>query len=202
MNWTVSNTANWLWLSATSGNLAGGDSTNVTASINDAANSLATGSYSDAVSFTNATNDAGDTTRSVNLMVLTPFQMWQMQYFGSTTNPAGAADADPLGKGMSNINQFQAGLNPTNAASVFRISSVVRDSSNNVHISWSAAGVRTNAVQVSGGNATGGYTSNFFDLTTPPYIVLPVSGDVMTNYIDVGGATKSPTRYYRIRLVP
>jgi len=26
--------------------------------------------------------------------------------------------------------------------------------------------------------------------------------DVMTNYVDVGGGTNKPTRYYRVRLVP
>jgi hypothetical protein len=33
-------------------------------------------------------------------------------------------------------------------------------------------------------------------------IILPGSGDATTNYIDDGGATNSPSRYYRIRLVP
>jgi hypothetical protein len=202
MDWTASNTANWLSLSATSGNMAGGDSTNITASINANANGLPAGSYSDTVFFTNVTNGAGNTTRSVSLAALTPFQVWQMQYFKCTDCPRALPDADPLGKGMSNMDQFLAGLNPTDPASVFRITSVARDSSNNVHISWSAAGVRTNAVQATGGDANGNYTANFLDLTISPHIILPVSGDVMTNYIDVGGATNSPTRYYRIRLVP
>ncbi len=202
MDWTVSNTANWLTLSATSGNLVGGDSTNITVSINASANGLAAGSYSDTVSFTNATNGAGNTTRSVSLTALTPFQVWQMQFFTCTACPQAQPDADPFGKGMSNMSQFLAGLNPTNPASVFHINSVVRDSSNNLLITWSAAGVRTNAVQASGGDANGGFTTNFLDLTTAPHIILPISGDTTTNYLDVGGATNNPGRYYRIRLVP
>ena len=55
---------------------------------------------------------------------LTAFQAWQIQYFGSTDNPQAAAGADPLGKGMGNFDQFVAGLDPTNAASAFKIVAV------------------------------------------------------------------------------
>lgn len=72
LSWTASNTANWLTLSATNGTLAGGDNTDVTVSINTNANSLAVGGYSDTVSFTNATNGAGNTTCSVTLTVSPP----------------------------------------------------------------------------------------------------------------------------------
>ena len=49
----------------------------------------------------------------------TPFQAWQVQYFGSTTNPAAAPGADADGTGQDNQFKFVAGLNPTNASSVF-----------------------------------------------------------------------------------
>jgi hypothetical protein len=104
-----------------------------------------------------------------------------------------------LGKGMSNTNQFLAGLNPTNSASALRIISAVPQS-NDVVITWTTAGVRTNAVQASAGDASGGYTTNFADISGS--IIIPVSGDTTTNYTDVGGATNTPSRYYRIRLVP
>ncbi|HXI84024.1 MAG TPA: alkaline phosphatase family protein [Verrucomicrobiae bacterium] len=68
MAWTVSNTANWLTLSATSGSLAAGGSTNITVSINANANSLVGGVYSDTVSF-NTSNGSGNTTRPVSLTV-------------------------------------------------------------------------------------------------------------------------------------
>jgi PKD repeat protein len=131
---------------------------------------------------------------------LDPYVAWQLQYFNCTNCPEAEADADPLGKGMSNTNQFLAGLNPTNPASVFRITSVAADSSNNVLITWSTAGVRTNAVQAASGDAEGSYTNAFDDIGG--LIVLPVAGDATTNYIDIGGATNAPARYYRIRLVP
>src|SRR5579862_1890993 len=69
LNWTASNSANWLTLSASSGTLGVGASTTVTVSINANANSLSAGGYSDTVSFTNTTNDAGDTTRPVSLTI-------------------------------------------------------------------------------------------------------------------------------------
>ncbi|HTS17947.1 MAG TPA: alkaline phosphatase family protein [Verrucomicrobiae bacterium] len=67
MSWTANNTASWLTVSPTSGTLASGASTNVTAAINANANSLPVGGYSDTISFTNTTNGAGNTTRSVTL---------------------------------------------------------------------------------------------------------------------------------------
>jgi PKD repeat protein len=132
----------------------------------------------------------------------TPWQAWQEQYFSCTNCAQALPDADPLGKGMSNTNQFLAGLNPTNPASLFRITSVVRDSSNNVHIVWSTAGSHTNAVQATAGGVDGSYNTNYVDITAPPHLIISGSGDTTTNYIDVGGGTNVPARYYRVRLVP
>ncbi|HUI08209.1 MAG TPA: glycosyl hydrolase family 28 protein [Verrucomicrobiae bacterium] len=131
-----------------------------------------------------------------------PFVAWQLKYFTCTNCDRAQPDADPYGKGISNTNQFLVGLDPTNPASVFRITSVATDSSNNVLITWAAAGFRTNAVQATSGDANGNYATNFTDITTSPHIVILNNGDVTTNYLDVGGATNSPSRYYRIRLVP
>jgi len=131
--------------------------------------------------------------------VVTPFAAWQVQYFGCTNCPQAAPDADPLGKGMSNTNQFLAGLNPTNSASALRIISILPQGYD-VVITWTTAGVRTNAVQATAGDANGGYTNTFSDISGS--IIIPVSGDTTTNYTDVGGATNTPSRYYRIRLVP
>jgi 1,4-alpha-glucan branching enzyme len=127
------------------------------------------------------------------------FVSWQMQYFGCTNCPQAQADADPLGKGISNTNQFLVGLNPTNPASLFRIVSAVPQSSN-VVVTWTTAGAHTNAVQATAGNANGGYGTNFIDISSP--IIVQGSGDVTTNYLDAGAVTNVPSRYYRVRLVP
>ena len=70
ISWTASNLQTWDSLSSTSGSLAAGASTTVTVSINSTANSLAGGSYSDRVAFTNTTNGNGNTTRPVSLTVI------------------------------------------------------------------------------------------------------------------------------------
>ncbi len=69
INCTVSKGQSWVTLSPTGITLAAGASITVTVSINSAANSLTSGSYSDTVSFTNTTNGNGNTTRSVSLTV-------------------------------------------------------------------------------------------------------------------------------------
>ena len=148
--------------------------------------------------YTISTNTAGQ----VNLVVtslLTAFEQWQINYFGSTTNPLAAAGADPDGDGMSNTNEFLAGTNPTNSLSGLRIISVVQQS-NDVVITWTTAGGHTNAVQATAGDAGGGYATNFTNISGS--IIIPGSGDTTTNYVDTGGATNTPSRYYRIRLVP
>ena len=68
--WLAANTVNWVGLSAANGTLVSGDSTNVTVTINSNANSLASGSYSDTVTFTNLSNGKGTTARGVALTLL------------------------------------------------------------------------------------------------------------------------------------
>ncbi len=96
---------------------------------------------------------------------------------------------------MTNTNQFLAGLNPTNPASVFRITSVVSQGGTNA-VTWSAAGVRTNVVQSATGDGSGGYSNNFTDISGP--VILSIPGDASTNYVDGSGAN----HYYRVRLAP
>ncbi len=67
LDWTVARTKSWVGLSSTSGTLAAGASTTVTVSIADAG-TLAVGSYSDTVTFTNTTSGQS-TTRTVALTV-------------------------------------------------------------------------------------------------------------------------------------
>ena len=73
LTWTASKTANWVTLSATAGTIAPGSNDTVTVSLNANANSLSAASYSDTVVFTNTTNGAGSTTRSVSLIVESTF---------------------------------------------------------------------------------------------------------------------------------
>jgi hypothetical protein len=163
-------------------------------------NQTVTGNYT-VVAVDATTGCTATMSGSATVVSLTdPFQCWQMQYFGCTNCPQADADADPDGDGMSNTNEFLSGTNPTNSASVLRIISTVRQTTD-VVITWTTAGGYTNVVQVTAGNGTGGYaTDNFVNLGSP--IIIPGSGDAMTNYPDAGGATNVQSRYYRIRLLP
>jgi hypothetical protein len=125
----------------------------------------------------------------------TPFEDWQLQYFGSTNNPAAAPGADPDGDGQDNMAEFVAGTVPTNSASSFRIRSIVPEA-NNLRITWSMGPGRTNAVQFTPG-ATGGYATNFGDV----FIVTNTVGTI-TNYLHLGAVTNAAAGYYRVRIVP
>ncbi len=126
-------------------------------------------------------------------VAVTAFEAWQLQYFGCMSCPNAAPDADPLGKGMSNWAQYLAGLNPTNPASVFKITGLTRTGSDFV-VTWKTAGRNTNVLQA----AT--EVLGFSDVSGP--ITINVSGDTSTNYTDHGGATNGSARFYRVRLGP
>jgi hypothetical protein len=55
-------------------------------------------------------------------------------------------------------------------------------------------------VQVTSGTVGGSYSTSYVNLSTQ--IVVVGCGITSTNYLDVGGATNRPARYYRVRLVP
>jgi polygalacturonase len=129
--------------------------------------------------------------------VPTPFESWQIQYFGDTSTPAAAASADPDGDGQNNLAEFLAGTDPTNSTSAFRITSIVQ-TNNDVVVTWTSGPGKTNALQKTAGAGDGSYqTNNFADI----FVVTNTVGTV-TNYLDVGAATNSPACYYQIRLVP
>jgi len=126
------------------------------------------------------------------ITVLTPFQSWQVFYFGSTTNPAAAPTADPDNDGMNNWAEFLAGTDPTDPASVFRIASITQQT-NDLLITWTMGAGKTNVLQEA--DSLGG-SGSFTDVVT-----LLTTGSV-TNYLDVGAATNATQRYYRVRLGP
>jgi len=68
---------------------------------------------------TNSTEVSATTTTA-----LTPFQQWQVQYFGATNNPLAAAGVDADGTGQNNQFKYVAGLDPTNPSSVFTLNVV------------------------------------------------------------------------------
>jgi len=170
-----------------------GGTTNVTT--NSVAHIYAAGTWS--VTLVVAGTGGVSTNIQANyITALTAFQNWQIQYFGTTNSPAGAS-SDPDGDGQNNLAEFLTGTDPTNSMSSFRVVSVTV-TGNSLRVTWTMGSNRTNALQATGGDGSGGYNTNgFADIFTVTNTVGPV-----TNYLDDGGATNIPARYYRVRLVP
>jgi subtilase family serine protease len=176
-----------------------GDSGTTNITTNSVVHTYAAGTYPVTL-IVSGPGGSSTNTQANYITALTPFQSWQIQYFGCTNCPQAQANADPLGKGISNTNQFLLGLNPTNSASVFRIISIAQNTTD-VVITWATGGVRTNAVEVTPGDVNAGYNTNSFQKISGS-IIINITGDTTTNYTDAGGATNTPARYYRVRLVP
>ncbi|HUJ08995.1 MAG TPA: LamG-like jellyroll fold domain-containing protein [Verrucomicrobiae bacterium] len=126
---------------------------------------------------------------------LTPFETWQLQFFGCTDCVQAAASYDADGDGLSNEQEFLAGTDPTNALSLLAISALER-LGDDIRITWDIVGGHGYMVQT---NAAPG--AGFADFS--PLISIPSNAtESTTNYLDLGGATNAPSKYYRIRLVP
>jgi T5SS/PEP-CTERM-associated repeat protein len=79
----------------------------------------------------------------------------------------------------------------------FRIVSVARQN-NDMLITWMMGPGATNTLQATGGDGSGGYSTNGF---TDIFIVTNNTAiGTITNYLDIGAATNAPARYYRARL--
>ena len=114
---------------------------------------------------------------------------WENLY--GVTDP----NADPDGDGMANRQEYLAGTDPTNNASVFRIISAAREN-NDIRVEWTTGDCKTHALERAAGDG-GHYTNSFASIFTVTNTV-----GTVTNYLDVGAATNFPARYYRVRLVP
>jgi PKD repeat protein/endonuclease/exonuclease/phosphatase family metal-dependent hydrolase len=142
---------------------------------------------------------------------LAAFENWQVQYFGSATNPAAAAEADPDGDGITNTNEFLAGFNPTNAAAYAHIMNITKIG-NDMNITYLGANgdssyaggpsSRTNVLEFSAGSTSGGYTNDFASTGISQVLSNGTGSGIVTNMLDPGGATNMPSRYYRIHVLP
>ena len=144
-----------------------------------------------------------------------PFTTWQSNYFSNVElgNPAySGPNADPLGKGISNTNQFLAGFNPTNSAAYPHIISIVKSNSTNLIITYLGASgdstyspgfsSRTNVLEFTSGTVNGSYSNNFVSTGQTNILSGGTGLGTVASFIQTNGVTGA-TRYYRVRvLVP
>jgi PKD repeat protein len=151
-------------------------------------------------------------TQTASISVYDPFAWWQLQYFGSTnSNPNTAPDGDSTGTGMSNTNKFLAGFNPTNTAAYLHIISVANANNTDINVvylgasgdsTWSPGiASRTNVLEVTAGAASGDYSNNFVSANVTNILSGGTGTGLVTNMVDAGGATNTPSRYYRVRVL-
>ncbi|HUI06573.1 MAG TPA: hypothetical protein VL486_06170 [Verrucomicrobiae bacterium] len=122
---------------------------------------------------------------------------WEQAY-GLDPLDAADATADADGDGMSNLQEYQAGTDPSNSRSVFRIIEIAPDD-DDMLLTWTAVGGKRYVLQTATG-FTGSLSNDFVDLN--PAIVATGTGDTTVTVLHLGGATNSPTGFYRVRLVP
>jgi hypothetical protein len=65
-----------------------------------------------------------------------------------------------------------------------------------INLTWQTFGNSTNIIQLALPTADGSYTNAFTNIGT---VFVPGSGIVITNWMDYGGATNLPSRYYRVQ---
>ena len=172
----------------------------------------AAGTYTVALT---ASNAFGTSTLVSNNMisVVTALQAWQLRYFGCTNCAQAQPNTDPFGTGMSNTNAFLAGFNPTNPVAYPHILSIATTNSTDINViylgangdnTWSpGVASRTNVLELTAGTAGGGYSSNFVSANVTNVLSGGTGTGIVTNMVDAGGATNTPSRYYRVRvLVP
>jgi hypothetical protein len=118
---------------------------------------------------------------------------WMIQYFGHITGQAGdqsLAQDDPNGTGMTTLQDFIAGMNPTDPKSVFQASVVPPASSGgDVTLVWSVVAGRTYSVQ---------YKNNLED---PVWHALRGTPAINGTQAQFAVPTDQTSRYYRIVVV-
>ncbi|HVV70528.1 MAG TPA: hypothetical protein VHI52_03355, partial [Verrucomicrobiae bacterium] len=110
---------------------------------------------------------------------------WQLQYFGQTgVDP----NADPDHDGMTNLQEYRAGTDPTNPQSLFEIISVTPGPSGSV-IKWSSAQGKFYTIQRSTDLLTGFADLQAHIAATPPL-----------NSLQDPGSLGGGPYFYRIRV--
>ncbi len=101
---------------------------------------------------------------------------------------------DTDGDGLTNGFELNNGLDPLHAADAathLRITGLTREG-NHIRLTWETTGGQTNTVQTAP-TPTGPFTN-----LTGPFLI-PGTGLITTNHLDLHAATNQPARYYRLK---
>jgi hypothetical protein len=140
-----------------------------------------------------------------NMIVVAPPDMnsngiadaWEARY--GITDPNGDDDHD----GQSNLAEYLANTNPTNAASVLKITGATWQPNGSLRLEWNSIGGSRYRIQVSSDDGSGGISQNFTDLERPFEQEMDTSAygsESTQSFIDFDAAANK-ARYYRIRVV-
>jgi hypothetical protein len=114
---------------------------------------------------------------------------WELKYFGVLTGTD--PNADPDHDGVSNLNEYLAGTNPTNAASYFHVVSVIRGSPTKIFVTCEPGKVYTllcaDALATNWTTVTGQFR-------------IPSSVEGVLEMDDASGDTNRLYRFYRVML--
>jgi hypothetical protein len=116
---------------------------------------------------------------------------WRLQYFGNGLSNAGsaAAGADPDGDGMTNLQEYFAGTNPLDRASVFRISAIAKIG-NDIGISFPSVSGKSYAVEKTTSLASGTWV----------LVQDNIAGTNAVVSVTDSGAATQPRRFYHVIL--
>ena len=99
--------------------------------------------------------------------------------------------ADEDGDGATNASEANAGSNPLDANSLFKVTSVISNGVSTVQITWASVPGKTYVVQ-----STASLHGTFTDLSG----IIPASAGATTSYSDTSAG--SPAKFYRVRTGP
>ena len=84
---------------------------------------------------------------------------WRLLWFGTVSNALSAADADPDGDGASNWEEYVAGTNPNDPASVFQFLPGTSFAPSSFTLQWPSVVNKHYTVQCSSGLSPGNWTT-------------------------------------------
>ncbi|NOS72790.1 MAG: cadherin-like domain-containing protein [Verrucomicrobia bacterium] len=115
-------------------------------------------------------------------------------------------DTDNDGDGLSNLQEYFANTNPTNAASTLAISAITRAANGNVTLNWPAMGGTRYRVNFTDSNSDALPNGDFIELLRPvseemnPATIGTLTNQTFTDDFALTGVPTNGARYYRLQV--